>query len=102
RRRHTRWPRDWSSDVCSSDLKPRDPLELRKNQQADEAETADKHPRRLGRHAPACEWPKPGALDLPVEVAVDDIIIDAAGAAHGRSEERRVGRGGRRWCWPDK
>src|SRR5690625_6486906 len=20
RRRHTRWPRDWSSDVCSSDL----------------------------------------------------------------------------------
>src|SRR5690625_1309279 len=25
RRRHTRWPRDWSSDVCSSDL----PIELR-------------------------------------------------------------------------
>src|SRR5690625_431266 len=23
RRRHTRWPRDWSSDVCSSDLKDR-------------------------------------------------------------------------------
>src|SRR6266508_4287748 len=23
RRRHTRWPRDWSSDVCSSDLRPR-------------------------------------------------------------------------------
>src|SRR5215208_7515186 len=22
RRRHTRWPRDWSSDVCSSDLLP--------------------------------------------------------------------------------
>src|SRR5439155_17665923 len=22
RRRHTRWPRDWSSDVCSSDLQP--------------------------------------------------------------------------------
>src|SRR5690625_3858502 len=22
RRRHTRWPRDWSSDVCSSDLMP--------------------------------------------------------------------------------
>src|SRR5439155_12456063 len=21
-RRHTRWPRDWSSDVCSSDLVP--------------------------------------------------------------------------------
>src|SRR5207253_4516896 len=23
RRRHTRWPRDWSSDVCSSDLEIR-------------------------------------------------------------------------------
>src|SRR5690625_7981605 len=23
RRRHTRWPRDWSSDVCSSDLRVR-------------------------------------------------------------------------------
>src|SRR5437870_13646342 len=25
RRRHTRWPRDWSSDVCSSDLSRRCP-----------------------------------------------------------------------------
>src|SRR6266508_5623520 len=25
RRRHTRWPRDWSSDVCSSDLDPGQP-----------------------------------------------------------------------------
>src|SRR5690625_4955786 len=24
RRRHTRWPRDWSSDVCSSDLEMTD------------------------------------------------------------------------------
>src|SRR5690625_7799112 len=24
RRRHTRWPRDWSSDVCSSDLNDED------------------------------------------------------------------------------
>src|SRR5215208_1336442 len=26
RRRHTRWPRDWSSDVCSSDLVALNPL----------------------------------------------------------------------------
>src|SRR5690625_7776100 len=26
RRRHTRWPRDWSSDVCSSDLLDTAPL----------------------------------------------------------------------------
>src|SRR5207253_6189384 len=25
RRRHTRWPRDWSSDVCSSDLQKGNP-----------------------------------------------------------------------------
>src|SRR5207253_2266715 len=28
RRRHTRWPRDWSSDVCSSDLKLREEIKL--------------------------------------------------------------------------
>src|SRR5690625_7887335 len=27
RRRHTRWPRDWSSDVCSSDLLVADGLD---------------------------------------------------------------------------
>src|SRR5207253_3369215 len=27
RRRHTRWPRDWSSDVCSSDLYTRQNIE---------------------------------------------------------------------------
>src|SRR5437660_9673371 len=28
RRRHTRWPRDWSSDVCSSDLSFQAALDL--------------------------------------------------------------------------
>src|SRR5690625_6460899 len=28
RRRHTRWPRDWSSDVCSSDLGKKRPLTI--------------------------------------------------------------------------
>src|SRR5690625_5519394 len=28
RRRHTRWPRDWSSDVCSSDLTTNSILDL--------------------------------------------------------------------------
>src|SRR5690625_7145565 len=28
RRRHTRWPRDWSSDVCSSDLGLRDGINV--------------------------------------------------------------------------
>src|SRR5690625_8028027 len=30
RRRHTRWPRDWSSDVCSSDLDRRRAEDLRR------------------------------------------------------------------------
>src|SRR6266508_334368 len=30
RRRHTRWPRDWSSDVCSSDLGRRPALAPRR------------------------------------------------------------------------
>src|SRR5437660_7721005 len=31
RRRHTRWPRDWSSDVCSSDLdRDVEPVECRR------------------------------------------------------------------------
>src|SRR5437870_6630906 len=29
RRRHTRWPRDWSSDVCSSDLEIAQPCLIR-------------------------------------------------------------------------
>src|SRR5437870_10910721 len=36
RRRHTRWPRDWSSDVCSSDLDPRTDVAGRDEPLADE------------------------------------------------------------------
>src|SRR5439155_3806144 len=32
RRRHTRWPRDWSSDVCSSDLRAQAELERAKRE----------------------------------------------------------------------
>src|SRR2546422_9331568 len=64
RRRHTRCSRDWSSDVCSSDL--------------DRARSRCRCPDRAG----------PGGSSGP------------AGAARGRSEERRVGKsvdlGGRR------
>src|SRR5439155_6800426 len=52
RRRHTRWPRDWSSDVCSSDLArcrqkrvlPREPIvigQLFRNARADTALSSD-------------------------------------------------------------
>src|SRR5207253_6604453 len=72
RRRHTRWPRDWSSDVCSSDL-----LSLN---------VANR---------------RGGVLDglalAVVGVDVDQLI--QARLSAGRSEERRVGKEGRsRWA----
>src|SRR6266508_5755067 len=44
RRRHTRWPRDWSSDVCSSDLAAR--AERRENLVGTEANSGNQ--RHLG------------------------------------------------------
>src|SRR5215208_1378968 len=40
RRRHTRWPRDWSSDVCSSDLSRRAPGCARSGRRAPARDTA--------------------------------------------------------------
>src|SRR6266508_598008 len=37
RRRHTRWPRDWSSDVCSSDLFTHDEAQKRLAEQSKQA-----------------------------------------------------------------
>src|SRR5215208_2978727 len=41
RRRHTRWPRDWSSDVCSSDLRERAVLEANGSEQPAEPVAVD-------------------------------------------------------------
>src|SRR5207253_5884046 len=38
RRRHTRWPRDWSSDVCSSDLRRKIEAITRTGRQENRAE----------------------------------------------------------------
>src|SRR5690625_7487062 len=40
RRRHTRWPRDWSSDVCSSDLNPLDAPRIDNNYLSTERDRA--------------------------------------------------------------
>src|SRR3712207_8448068 len=73
RRRHTRYWRDWSSDVCSSDLEGDVALE-----------------------------PVVGAVDAHVDdrrARLDPVAADHLGAAHrgdedvgARSEERRVGK----------
>src|SRR5690625_7965288 len=69
RRRHTRWPRDWSSDVCSSDL----------------VEWARRAP--LGRGA------RLEVRRIHEESDFDDY------ADHERSEERRVGKECRSGGW---
>src|SRR5690606_40112273 len=65
RRRHTRFSRDWSSDVCSSDLMPQTVEAI--------------------NHAQAA--------DVPIVVAVNKIDKEGADPAKiRRSEERRVGK----------
>src|SRR5439155_9447626 len=65
RRRHTRWPRDWSSDVCSSDLRcPRrgEVIEGRekRGRNRDESERV-KHQAPERRRVPGRAEPPPAA-----------------------------------------
>src|SRR5207253_6212551 len=81
RRRHTRWPRDWSSDVCSSDLAAPAPA------------------------GPPAETTSPADAPLAYRVLADETnqsantvefhVLTAADPKHDgidRSEERRVGK----------
>src|SRR5439155_5488430 len=98
RRRHTRWPRDWSSDVCSSDLAFLIPAFLG-------AVTFD-----YGNNIRA-QAKKAGiknAFDIPGFVLeyIRPLFCEGRGpfrwvALSGvRSEERRVGKECRcRWAW---
>src|SRR5207247_4052235 len=83
RRRHTRSTRDWSSDVCSSDLRD-------KPRQGVVANTL-----KLFRNGAACRvssFTLVGFIDWLDEAGR---TTDEA-AALGRSEERRVGK---EWRW---
>src|SRR5699024_11388716 len=85
RRRHTRSKRDWSSDVCSSDL--------------DGVVTIPGDLRVLTGHARVWDAQVDG-LPAPDEVATFDQVVAAIAAVPQgegdgqRSEERRVGKGG--------
>src|SRR5207245_4238707 len=80
RRRHTRCYRDWSSDVCSSDL-PRYPA------RGAARVPPQPHPRRRGRRAD-CDGCARGAARV--------------GRAGPRSEERRVGKECRSRWWREE
>src|SRR5439155_7385932 len=76
RRRHTRWPRDWSSDVCSSDLSHG--REHRPDDHAHETEVHEEVADVLLRH------------------------VESIREENRRSEERRVGKECRsRWSPED-
>src|SRR5439155_12508975 len=80
RRRHTRWPRDWSSDVCSSDL-------VRAHVRGEGRRHASEgHARREHRGAWRREQPSDRRRKMAVRPA--SIVL----AALLRSEERRVGK----------
>src|SRR5207253_6619930 len=70
RRRHTRWPRDWSSDVCSSDLFGRIAI------------------LRIGMRPNG----SPGDVEVFARGATDADPGLLRGADALRSEERRVGK----------
>src|SRR5688500_19906815 len=84
RRRHTRLQGDWSSDVCSSDLAARDQLEELRLGSGD-GDRGD----GLSR---------PGVLQPQVETQrAARLAFQSQVRAEHRSEERRVGKGGRAW-----
>src|SRR5690625_8048399 len=82
RRRHTRWPRDWSSDVCSSDLKPIAPLRR----------TAQPKQKAL---RPAKRQPPAIASKTPSNKRLQNSPLPH----RPRSEERRVGKESRSRWW---
>src|SRR3712207_7612676 len=83
RRRHTRYWRDWSSDVCSSDL--RLVADMRREQQAS----------RVGQvEAPAVAGPRdhPHMPRSRLDAGVVEQRAERDAAPALRSEERRVGK----------
>src|SRR5262249_59128648 len=84
RRRHTRLVSDWSSDVCSSDL--REPS----------AQAQSSGPRRTAILGSDPDVYRPAARNLPESVpALANALFMSEVRTATRSEERRVGKEGR-------
>src|SRR5690625_3464213 len=84
RRRHTRWPRDWSSDVCSSDL----------SLTVDALNSIMRHPRSLNRDI--ANW-RPPIKQLPGVIDHGDLTASISRFRVGpRAISRIYGYGERR------
>src|SRR5207253_8502571 len=90
RRRHTRWPRDWSSDVCSSDL-------VFEIMTPHTQEIKIFIPQKAGGY----KVKETGQLLLfsQREYIHKNFVFDFLEGADTRSEERRVGKGGGVGSW---
>src|SRR5207253_8473724 len=94
RRRHTRWPRDWSSDVCSSDLTILVIFLLLNFSATGEIFFIQKNLK-----LPEATHFKP-LEGLPlITVSAAGVTLEAENVGDNRSEERRVGKEGRYWRW---
>src|SRR5690606_40429232 len=92
RRRHTRFSRDWSSDVCSSDLTSSQiSLDQRKEEKFSfEKQLSWKHAqRKWNRVAILLENP----FQPLVPLGLSSLSIIGSSGEENRSEERRVGKG---------
>ena len=66
-----------------------DAVERQQHREPNEAEHHHEGERRLGRDLPARQRPRHRARDLGVDVAIDDVVIGAAGAAHDHSADQK-------------
>src|SRR5690625_6458019 len=87
RRRHTRWPRDWSSDVCSSDLSGCAHVGLELGSTRIKAALIDEHGTVLATGAHPWEN---SYIDGNWTYALDEVWQ----GVQARSEERRGGKEG--------
>src|SRR5207249_7854923 len=92
RRRHTRSKRDWSSDVCSSDLTPT----MRRCAWADRVKAFQLQRRIVGVEVAAGAFFNGKEFVLPVNINFEHKKLFP-----GRSEERRVGKAGISAWWAD-
>src|SRR5439155_8983375 len=92
RRRHTRWPRDWSSDVCSSDLAPTATAKETLSRNAPSGTTrmsVGEDPLQASLGLGECFLE---VIELLAESEADVVREAEVVARHQRSEERRVGK----------
>src|SRR5439155_9249278 len=92
---HTRWPRDWSSDVCSSDLSTATAkaIQVAQTEVSPAAQQAAQSTAAFADTKPPI-WEGLGTLHYPVTTASKEAqsFFDQGLRLAYRSEERRVGK----------